>query len=90
MDPKSGGGERQRQKSGDLPKVWSGLRLRWQPKGNEIDTNNMKCTCPTPVEVCFVGVNNLTFVGRATFCSILKLSFDLICRYIVLYLLPKK
>ena len=21
--------------------------LRWVPKANEIDTNNMKCTCPT-------------------------------------------
>ena len=23
-------------------------RLRWLPYANEIDTNNMKCTCPTP------------------------------------------
>ena len=29
-------------------------------------------------------------VGRATFCSILKVSFDLIRWYIVLYFLPKK
>ena len=29
-------------------------------------------------------------VGRATFCSILKLSFDLIRRHIVLYFLPKR
>ena len=41
------------------------------------------------MEVCFVGLNDKTSVGRATFCSILKLSFDLIRQYIVLYFLPK-
>ena len=35
-------------------------------------------------------LNDITLVGRATFCSILKLSFDLIRRYIVLYFLPRK
>ena len=24
------------------------LCLRWLPNANEIDTNNLKCTCPTP------------------------------------------
>ena len=43
-----------------------------------------------PLEVCFLSLNNLTLVGTATFCLILKLYFDLICRNIVLYFLPKK
>ena len=43
-----------------------------------------------PVELLFLGLNYITLAGRATFCSILKLSFDLICWYIVLYFLPKK
>ena len=42
------------------------------------------------VDVCFLNVNDETLVGHGTFCSILKLSFDLICRYIALYFLPKK
>ena len=37
-----------------------------------------------------MGLNDITLVGRATFCSILTLSFDLIRRYIVLYFLQKK
>ena len=36
-----------------------------------------------------VGLKDISLVGRATFCFILKLSFDLIRRYIVLYFLPK-
>ena len=43
-----------------------------------------------PVEVSFLGVNDITLVGSATFCSFLKLSCDLIRRYIVLYFLPKR
>ena len=43
-----------------------------------------------PVEVCFLSLNDLTLVGSATFCSILKLSCVLISPYIVLYFLPKK
>ena len=43
-----------------------------------------------PVEVCFVSLNNITLVGSATFCSFLKLSCELLCRYTVLYFLPKK
>ena len=42
------------------------------------------------VEVCFLSLNDLTLVGSATFCSILKLSCVLIRRYIVLYFLPRK
>ena len=42
------------------------------------------------MEVCFLGVNDITLVGSATFCSFLKLSCDLIRRYTVLYFLPKK
>ena len=41
------------------------------------------------MDVCFLSVNDKTLVGSGTFCSILKLSFDLIRRYIVLYFLPK-
>ena len=43
-----------------------------------------------PVEVCFVSLNNITLVGSATFCSVLKLSCELLRRYTVLYFLPKK
>ena len=43
-----------------------------------------------PVEVCILSPNDLTLVGSATFCSILKLSCVLIRRYIVLYFLQKK
>ena len=43
-----------------------------------------------PVEVCYLSLNALTLVGTATFCSILKLSCDLIRRYIVLYFLPQR
>ena len=43
-----------------------------------------------PVELCFVGLNDRTLVVSATFCSILKLSCDLIRRYIVLGFLPKR
>ena len=43
-----------------------------------------------PVEVWILSLNDISLVGRATFCSILKLSFDLIRRYIVLYFLPNK
>ena len=43
-----------------------------------------------PVEVLILILNDIILVGRAMFCSILKLSFDLIRRYIVLYFLPKK
>ena len=45
--------------------------------------------CNWPVEVCFFGLNDLTLVGSATMCSILKLSWDLFRWYIVLYFLPK-
>ena len=38
-----------------------------------------------PVEVCILSLNDLTLVGSATFCSILKLSCVLIRWYIVLY-----
>ena len=37
-----------------------------------------------------MSLNNITLVGSATFCSVLKLSCDLIRRYTVLYFLPKK
>ena len=40
-----------------------------------------------PVELCFVGLNDRTLVSSATFCSILKLSCELIHCYIVLKLL---
>ena len=43
-----------------------------------------------PVKVSFFGVNDITLVCSATFCSFIKLSCDLIRRYIVLYFLPKK
>ena len=43
-----------------------------------------------PVEVYFVSLNDITLVGSATFCSILKLSCDLIRWYTVLYFLPKR
>ena len=43
-----------------------------------------------PVEVYFVSLNDITLVGSATFCSILKLSCDVIHRYTVLYFLPKR
>ena len=43
-----------------------------------------------PVELCFVSLNNITLVGSATFCSILKLFCDLIRRHTVLYFSPKK
>ena len=36
-----------------------------------------------------MSLNDITLVGSATFCSILKLSCDLIRRYTVLYFLPK-
>ena len=42
-----------------------------------------------PVEVYFVSLNEITLVGSATLCSILKLSCDLIRLYTVLYFLPK-
>ena len=42
------------------------------------------------VEVYFVSLNDITLVGSATSCSILKLSFDLIRRYTELYFLPKR
>ena len=42
------------------------------------------------MEELILSLNDITLVGRATFCSILKLSFYLIRRYIVLYFLPKK
>ena len=42
------------------------------------------------VEVCFLSVNDISLVGSPTFCSILKLSCDLIGRYIVLYFFTKK
>ena len=38
-----------------------------------------------PVEVCFLSVNDKTLVGSVSFCSILKLSCDLILCYIVPY-----
>ena len=38
-----------------------------------------------PVELWFLALKDKSLVGRAMFCSILKLSIDLICRYIVLY-----
>ena len=37
-----------------------------------------------------MSLNDIALVGRATFCSILKLSCDLICGYTVLYFLPKR
>ena len=43
-----------------------------------------------PVEVSFLGVNDITLVGSATCCSFLKLSCDLTRRYIVLYFLTKR
>ena len=42
-----------------------------------------------PVEPWFLGLNDITLVGRAMICYILKLSIDLIRGYIVLYFLPK-
>ena len=42
------------------------------------------------MEVYILSLNDISLVGRATFWSILKLSFDLIRRYIVPYYLPKK
>ena len=42
------------------------------------------------MEVFFFSLNDLTLVGSATFFSNLKLSCDLIRRYIVLYFLPTK
>ena len=36
------------------------------------------------------GLNDRTLVRSARFCLIVKLSCNLICRYIVLYFLPKK
>ena len=42
------------------------------------------------VEVCFLSVNDLTLVGSATFCPILKLSFDFIGRYIILYFFTQR
>ena len=36
-----------------------------------------------------LGLNDITFVRRATICSILKLSIDLIRQYIVIYFLAK-
>ena len=38
-----------------------------------------------PVELWFVGLHNRTLVGSATFCSILKLSCDLICCYVLYF-----
>ena len=43
-----------------------------------------------PVELSFLGLNDRTLVGSATFCLILKLSCDFIHHYIVLYLFFKK
>ena len=37
-----------------------------------------------------MSLNDITLVESATFCSILKLSYDLIRRYTVLYFLPKR
>ena len=42
------------------------------------------------MEVSILGLNDISLVGRATFCSILEVSFYLIRRYIVLYFLPKE
>ena len=43
-----------------------------------------------PVELCFVGLSDRTLVGSAIFCLILKLSCDIISRYIVLYCFTQK
>ena len=50
-------------------------------RGQEMDNR--------PVELWFLGLNDITLVGRATIYYISKLSIDLIRRYIVLYFLPK-
>ena len=42
------------------------------------------------MEVCFLSVNDISLVGGATFCSILKLSCAFIRRYIVPHILPIK
>ena len=42
-----------------------------------------------PVEVCFLSVNDISLVGSAILCLILKLSCCLIHWYTVLYFLPK-
>ena len=43
-----------------------------------------------PVEVRIMSLNDIILVGRAMFCSILKLPFDFIRRYIVQYILFTK
>ena len=43
-----------------------------------------------PMEASFFSLNDPTLVGTATFCSILKLSCDLIRHYIVLYFCTQK
>ena len=45
------------------------LGLRWLPNANEINTKNMKCTCPTP-EFCVGTQRNLYSTGlRLGFAS---------------------
>ena len=43
-----------------------------------------------PVELLFLSLNDQTLVSSAPFCQVLKLSFALIGRFIVLYFLPQK
>ena len=33
--------------TGLVPGITGGYYARWLPNANEIDTNDMKCTCPT-------------------------------------------